>query len=177
MSRQGGKSQTVAVAVALLAALALVGFLVVPMLGEEHGAGWRQEGATSLDQETARPEEDVVPEKAAAVLEPAVEKEELLPYGDPGVPRERSIRGKVTDREGEPVADAITLAAFKDTQSRPWAIRLAGRVRTREDGTFILGPLPRRNYFVIAYHKDKGIAWQQNQAPGADHQVSFGITF
>ncbi|MEE8147492.1 MAG: carboxypeptidase regulatory-like domain-containing protein, partial [Longimicrobiales bacterium] len=45
---------------------------------------------------------------------------------------------------------------------------LSSRVRTRENGTFILGPLlERQRFFVIAYHKEKGIAHQMNQAPGA----------
>ncbi len=86
-----------------------------------------------------KPEKD---KQAAAPEEAATDpSEELPPLGDPNLPREETLRGRVVDGEHNPVPDAIVIAGYKDTNTRPYALVLASKVRTDEAGEFVLGPL------------------------------------
>ncbi|MFQ5843856.1 MAG: carboxypeptidase regulatory-like domain-containing protein [Planctomycetota bacterium] len=110
---------------------------------------------------------------AAAGAEEAAppEAEELPPLGDPNVPRELSIRGRVTDEKKEPVPDAIVVAGYKDSAARPYALVTAARVRTDEEGRFVLGPLERRQHFLLAHKKDVGVAFRMGQQWGGTSLV------
>ncbi|MHC4933320.1 MAG: carboxypeptidase-like regulatory domain-containing protein, partial [Planctomycetota bacterium] len=79
--------------------------------------------------------------EAAAPAQAAASDDDLPPYGDHSLLHSDTIQGTVTDKEGKPVADAIVVAAYKETQTRPYEIHLASRVRSEQDGYFILGPL------------------------------------
>ncbi|MHC4408307.1 MAG: carboxypeptidase regulatory-like domain-containing protein [Planctomycetota bacterium] len=103
--------------------------------------------------------------KAAAPGEEATE--ELPPFGDKSLARDKSIRGRVLDAEGKPVPDAVVLAAYKDTDSYPYALVPASRVRSEEDGSFVLGPLGRRTFWILAIKKEVGVAFVSDKAPGA----------
>ncbi|MHC4937633.1 MAG: carboxypeptidase regulatory-like domain-containing protein [Planctomycetota bacterium] len=113
----------------------------------------------------SRPEDDAAKKKEAAA--PAEAKEPLPPFGDKSLPREKAIRGRVLDSESKPVADAVVLAAYKDTDVYPYALVQASRVRSEEDGSFVLGPLGRRTFWILAIKKDVGVAYVAGKAPGA----------
>ncbi|MEM8885649.1 MAG: carboxypeptidase regulatory-like domain-containing protein, partial [Planctomycetota bacterium] len=112
-----------------------------------------------------RPEKSDEPAKEAAAPEEKVE--ELPPYGDKTLPREKAIRGRVVDPDGKPVPEATVLAAFKDHDSYPRDIVVVSKVRSEEDGSFVLGPVGRREHWVLAIKKDVGVGYANGKAPGA----------
>jgi len=91
-----------------------------------------------------------------------------LPLGQAlALERERSIRGRVVDKESKPVVDAIVVAAYKETESYPYEIRISSRVRTKEDGSFVLGPLERKSFWLLALKEGVGVGFVPDKSPGA----------
>ncbi len=149
--------------VALCFALGLVGALVIPTLSED--SDWRHEAAVAGASSAKTQEESKEDEpQAAAAPEPI---EEVIPYGDESLPRDESIRGKVMDTDLKPVPDVVVIAFHRDADVRPYQIVLDSKVRTREDGTFVLGPLQRKSHSVFAFHEKKGLALVLRQLPGS----------
>lgn len=113
--------------------------------------------------------EDALSSEEPAAPEESADPDELVPYGDRSLAQEEAIRGKVRDEEGRPVADAIVVAAYKETRARPYELLFPAKVRSEEDGFFILGPLARRSYWVLAIKKgeDGGVGYAANATPGA----------
>ena len=123
--------------------------------------------STSVSQsETAASEPEKSKEAAAPAETGADAEEELPPYGDPNLPREETLRGRVVDGERKPVPDAIVLAGYKDTNTRPYSLVLASKVRTDEAGEFVLGPLEKREHFILASKEDVGVAFRVGQRWG-----------
>lgn len=152
---------------------AVVGVLggLVPALTEEDSGRIRGVayagggmGATGIGPRPSDEEEKGAQKEAAAPIEAV---EELPPYGDDTLDRRRAIRGRVVDRESKPVADAIVIAAYKDTEKYPYEFVIASRVRTKEDGSFVAGPLIRKNFWLLALKKDVGVGFVAGKAPGA----------
>ncbi len=124
-------------------------------------------GEASRAKATTEPTTEKAPDEDVVLAHPEKVVPELPPYGDKSLSREVSIRGRVIDAEGKPVPDAIVTASYRDTLQRPYAAVTASRVRTESDGTFVLGPLDRRNFSVLAMKSDVGAALIGNQMPGA----------
>lgn len=161
--------QWTVVLVILAGAMSLTGAILGQQSPRERGGRARQESAAAISgargpapvsqDETDPPAKDA----AAAPGDP----EELPPYGDRSLPHDEAIRGRVMDRDGEPVADAVVVAGFKDWRTRPYLRAIAARVRSEPDGFFVLGPLERRNYYVLGTGKEGGVGYVTNQMPGA----------
>jgi len=152
---------------------AIVGVLggLVPALTEEDsgrirgvayaGAGI---GVSGLERDSTAGDENAAKKEAAAPVEGVAE---LPPFGDETLDRARAIRGRVVDKESKPVADAIVIAAYKDTEKYPYEFVMASRVRTKEDGSFVAGPLPRKDLWLLALKDDVGVGFVSGKAPGA----------
>ena len=121
----------------------------------------------SRDREARETAEPARKEAAAAPEAVEAGEAEVVPYGDRNLPQDRAIRGRVLDAGGKPVADAVVFAAYKDARSRPWTVVKAARVRSEADGFFILGPLERQSYWLLAVKEEVGVAHVGNQMPGA----------
>jgi hypothetical protein len=89
------------------------------------------------------------------------------PYGDKSLDQARSIRGRVLDRQGNPVADAVVSTGYRDVSPGAFGFVPAARVRSEADGTFVLGPLTRRRHDVWAEGPDGATAAAvRNKQPG-----------
>ncbi len=122
--------------------------------------------ASVSQSETAASEPEKSKEAAAPAETGADAEEELPPYGDANLPREETLRGRVVDGEHNPVPDAIVIAGYKDTNTRPYSLVLASKVRTDEAGEFVLGPLEKREHFILASKEDVGVAFRVGQRWG-----------
>jgi len=173
MARRGekGRGWWVVSLLLLVAVVGVVGGLLPSILQEEAGrirgvayagAGLGSAGATQ--DAAAKPDEGNAKE-AAAPAETVVE--ELPPYGDETLDRAKAIRGRVVDKDSKPVGEAIIVAAYKDTENYPYALVFSGKVRSKEDGSFVLGPLPRRDHWLLAFKKNVGVGYVGGKAPGA----------
>jgi protocatechuate 3,4-dioxygenase beta subunit len=152
-------------------ALTLTAALLFPAFLGTDASGRHLDAAGGL---TAPPSRDetvgdgaAANKEAAADADAAAKEVELPPYGDRDLPHDRAIRGRVLDPKNEPVADAIVVAAFKDWRARPYEVVTASRVRSEEDGFFILGPLERRSYYLLALKPEVGVGYVTGQMPGA----------
>lgn len=157
----------------VIALLAGAGLLVVGLLNPDTFTGSRAAHASRLEGGHGREAvAEAAPEEAAAAATAEPEAagpvaEELPPYGDRNLPLEESIRGRVLDREQKPVADAIVVGAFRDWRVQPSPMGATPRVRTEADGTFVLGPLERQAYSVVAHKPGVGVAYASNIQVGA----------
>ncbi len=153
------------------AIVCIVVWLIPEILKEDSGRdrGFVAAGAAfnpKLDStRTEADPEEKESKKAAAKPEAVVE--ELPAYGDKELARDKSIRGRVVDKEGKIVADAIVVAAYKDNESYPREIIIVSKVRSEEDGSFVLGPLGRRQFWIVALKKEVGIGFVSGKMPGA----------
>jgi protocatechuate 3,4-dioxygenase beta subunit len=125
------------------------------------GSGHRDEASPAAAAEEA------ATASAAEVTTAEAAPEDLPPYGDRNLPLDESIRGRVLDREGKPVADAIVVGAFRDWRLQPSPMGSTPRVRTEADGVFVLGPLERQTYSVVAQKAGVGVAYAWNLQVGA----------
>jgi len=160
------------VALVLCAALISIWGILVPALDDDAGHRFRGVKAAGAAPGLSTPVSDepdaeATDEKKAAATAEKPPEEELPPYGDKSLSREKAIRGRVLDVESKPVPDAIVVAAYKDTDAYPYQLVLASRVRTEADGTFVLGPLERRSYWVLAIKKGVGVGYEEDKMPGA----------
>ncbi|MGH7163097.1 MAG: carboxypeptidase regulatory-like domain-containing protein, partial [Planctomycetota bacterium] len=110
---------------------------------------------------------DSSPAAAPLAAAPAASPDETIPLGDRQLPPDESIRGRAQDKAGKPVGDAIVFAAYKETNGRPFASVVAARVRSEEDGYFVLGPLERRGYQIVGAKEGVGVGAVSFQMPGA----------
>ncbi len=158
-----------AVFAGLLGALGTLLFLLLPEVLDD-ARGHRRATALAAVGSAAAPAPDaeqVSRTEASAPAPPENPKSELLPYGDRDLPADEGIRGRITDREEKPVGDAIVIAASRETGTPPYEILIAARVRSEPDGYFVLGPLERKNYWVLAVKEGVGVAYAEGQMPGA----------
>jgi protocatechuate 3,4-dioxygenase beta subunit len=150
------------------AALLLTGLLLTPRLlpasGRTTSARFTAGGEAMTQTETAAPAPDAAAEPPPPP-EPA--EPELPPFGDKNLPREASIRGRVLDGEGKPVADAVVAASYRDWRERTLGLVSCGRVRTEADGFFVIGPLERQAYALLAQKEGVGVSYSANHQPGA----------
>ena len=152
-------------------------WLLPEILREESGRdrGYMAAG-TAFDPgrfDSSKPADDVEEkEQKPAAAKPAEIVEEPPPYGDKELPRDKAIRGRVVDKEGAIVADAIVVAAYKDNESYPRAIVFGAKVRSEEDGSFVLGPVGRRSYWIVALKKGVGVGLVNGKMPGAWVEVA-----
>jgi protocatechuate 3,4-dioxygenase beta subunit len=168
MGKPARRSQWALVIALLAGAALLVGALLHPDTftgtraahASRLGPGQGEEAAPGSEgAETAAAPAAATAEEAAA--------EELPPYGDRNLPLEESIRGRVLDREQKPVADAIVVGAFRDWRLQPSPMGSTPRVRTEADGVFVLGPIERQTYSVVAQKPGVGVAYASNLQVGA----------
>jgi protocatechuate 3,4-dioxygenase beta subunit len=172
MGKAPARTQWIVVALLLGGALIMTLGLLFPRLLGDTQASRKADmagglaGPASLNETPsgAEGQKDVAAEGAKAEQVPV---EELPPYGDRDLPHDQAIRGRITDKEDKPVADAIVVAVYRDWRARPYQIVTASRVRSEEDGFFVLGPLERRSYYVLAIKKEVGVGYATNQMPGA----------
>jgi protocatechuate 3,4-dioxygenase beta subunit len=144
---------------ALLGLIALILLVLLWPAPEKGGRGGRR-----TVEERPRSREEEPPEAPAA--DPP-EEHERPPYGDRSLARHESIRGRVLDPGGEPVADAIVHAGHRDLTPGAFGYVAAARVRSEPDGSFVLGPLARRRYDVWAEGPDgRTAATARNKQPG-----------
>ncbi len=155
-----------ALILALLAgAFLLTGALLFPATFTGAGRAGRLASGQVADKGGAGGAEDAAP--AAAAPEAPAATPELPPYGDRSLPLDASIRGRALDREGKPVADAIVVARCRDWRVQPSPTVESARVRTEADGFFVIGPLERQMYGVVAEKEGAGIAYASNVQVGA----------
>jgi protocatechuate 3,4-dioxygenase beta subunit len=172
MGKAPARTQWIVVALLLGGALIMtLGLLFPSLLGDTQGSR-KADMAGGLAGPASRNETLSAPgeEEEAAAAAAAAKRElvgELPPYGDRDLPHDQAIRGRITDKEDKPVADAIVVAVYRDWRARPYQIVTASRVRSEEDGFFVLGPLERRSYYVLAIKKEVGVGYATNQMPGA----------
>ncbi len=166
MGKPGRKSQWALVLALLAGALLLTGAVLYPraFAGGGH-AGRLASGQNAIPEEGGAGGAEAAPIVAAE--EPVEVAAELLPYGDRSLPLDESIRGRVSDLEGKPVADAIVVARYRDWRIQPSPMGATARVRTEADGFFVLGPLERQTYAVVAEKEGAGIAYTSNVSVGA----------
>ncbi len=157
-----------AVFLALLGALGALVFLLLPeVLGDARGSRRSSAVAVAAAAVPSPASREVSQKEASAPAPPESHSAELVPYGNRDLPADEGIRGRILDREEKPVPDAIVLAAYKETASQPYELVVAGRVRSEPDGSFVLGPLDRRSYWILAVKEEAGVAHAENQMPGA----------
>jgi len=149
----------------MLAALVFPEWFPDPQRRRSREAAAADLGEASRNETPAAAKAEAAEEEAAPAA--VAEAEELPPYGDRSLPQEESLRGRVTNEKGEPVADAIVVAFFREWRSYPYRMVTAGRVRTEADGFFVIGPLERQYYSVLAVKKDVGVGFVTGQMPGA----------
>lgn len=168
MGFQSGRRNRFAAVAGLLAALGLTAWLLLPG-GLSSDRAFRRGEGRETGAERSVPSGKGEANKAAAAEPPETSEapSEQIPYGDKSLPQDLCIRGRVTDREGKPVKEAVVEAAFKNWNSRPFAWVHAARVRTEEDGSFVLGPLERRDHAVLAQREEVGVALAAGQWPGS----------
>jgi protocatechuate 3,4-dioxygenase beta subunit len=166
MGKPARRSQWGLVLALLAGALLLTGALLYPrtFTGEGHAGRLASGRDAEREEGGARGGEEAPP--AAAAEQPAA-PEELPPYGDRSLALDESIRGRVSDREGKPVADAIVVARYRDWRTQPSPMVSTARVRTEADGFFVIGPLERQAYAVAAEKEGLGIAYSANVQVGA----------
>jgi protocatechuate 3,4-dioxygenase beta subunit len=172
MGKAPARTQWIVVALLLGGALIMTLGLLFPRLLGDTQASRKADmagglaGPASLNETPsgAEGQKDVAAEGAKAEQVPV---EELPPYGDRDLPHSEAIRGRILCKEKKPVADAIVVAVYRDWRARPYEIVTASRVRSEEDGVFVLGPLERRSYYVLAIKKEVGVGYATDQMPGA----------
>jgi len=144
MGKASGRSQWLVVLLLLGGAAIMLAALVFPEWFPDPQRRRSREAAAADLGEASRNETPAAAKAEAAEEEAApaavAEAEELPPYGDRSLPQEESLRGRVTNEKGEPVADAIVVAFFREWRSYPYRMVTAGRVRTEADGFFVIGP-------------------------------------
>lgn len=172
MGKAPARTQWIVVVLLLGGALIMTLGLLFPSLLGDTRAGRKAGMAGGLAGPVSRnetpdssAEKEKDPAGAAARRKEAVE--ELPPYGDHDLPHDQAIRGRILDKEQKPVADAVVVAVYRDWRARPYRIVTASRVRSEEDGFFVLGPLERRSYYVLAIKKDVGVGYATDEMPGA----------
>src|SRR5262245_50045764 len=158
MGKPARKSQWALVLALLIGAVLLTGALVFPTAFTGSGRAGRFVSGQVSDEWGAGGQEQAAPATPAAAAEEtaAAATPELPPYGDRSLALDESIRGRVADREGKPVADAIVVARYRDWRTQPSAMVTAPRVRTEPDGFFVIGPLERQQYAVVAEKEGLG---------------------
>jgi hypothetical protein len=163
----GPRRRWAVVLVLLVGALSMMGAVLSLVLG---GAGAARPAsgasASSASAEADAPAPEPTADEAARA-EPPAAPGDGIPHGDRGLPRGETIRGRVTDAAGAPVADVVLFAAYRDTSARPHEVRPSARVRSETDGSFVLGPLERRAYWVVGVHERKGVAYTAGVFPGS----------
>ncbi|MHC4341680.1 MAG: carboxypeptidase regulatory-like domain-containing protein, partial [Planctomycetota bacterium] len=154
-----------------MAMVAIIGILAPRVLDprgpQGHLSAAAGASAAAPERAEAAPAPTAEEKEAAASAEAAATDGDLPPHGDHSLLHSEAIQGTVTDKEGKPVADAIVVAAYKETQSRPYEIHLASRVRSEQDGYFILGPLERKSYGILAIKEKEGVAYASGKMPGS----------
>lgn len=126
-----------------------------------------REARGAAEEAAPKVEAEKAPEPKEPNVAEAPPAEEEVPLGDPNLPRETSIRGRTIDRDRKPVGGAIVEAAFKDWNARPYVFAVAARVRSDDEGFFVLGPLDRRAHSLVARKQGVGVGGAWNQSPGA----------
>ncbi len=121
-----------------------------------------------------KPTDGDAPEKEASAKSEKAEPDEVVPYGDKSLPQDKAIRGRVIDKENKPVPDAIVVAIYRNWRSYPYQFVLASRVRTEEDGTFVLGPLERKYHVILAVKPGVGVGRIDSKMPGAFVEIPLG---
>lgn len=167
MGKPARRSQWALVLALLAGALLLTGALLYPraFTGAGHAGRLASGRDAEPEAEGAGGTEEAPP--AAVAADPAAPLPELPPYGDRNLPLDESIRGRVSDREGKPVADAIVVARYRDWRIQPAPMGATARVRTEADGFFVIGPLERQAYAVVAEKEGLGVAYTSNVQVGA----------
>jgi protocatechuate 3,4-dioxygenase beta subunit len=157
----------------VLALLTGAVLLIVALLHPDLFTGTRAAHASRVgpgreDVHPAAPKgEAAAPAAAPAEAEVVGDAEALPPYGDKSLPLDESIRGRVLDREGKPVPDAFVVGTYRDWRTQPSPMGSTRRVRTEPDGLFVLGPLERQTYAVVARKEAVGVAYTSNVQVGA----------
>ena len=168
--RRGWWGVGLVLSAALFSILSVLGDSDGPVLGDRRMNAAGSANSLGINTGSKRADEDGKKKEAAAPGEEATE--ELPPFGDKSLARDKSIRGRVVDAKGKPVPDAVVVAAYKDTDSYPYALVQASRVRSEEDGSFVLGPLGRRTFWILAIKKEVGVAFVSGKAPGGRARLS-----
>ena len=154
----------------LVGAAIMLGLVLLPQVVGDSTAQRQLASAGSVgheDQPSRNETPADEPGKEAAAPATETSKDELVPHGDHNIPRDEAIRGRIIDKDNEPVADAIVVAVYKEYRTQPYQLILASKVRSEEDGFFILGPLERQSYYILAIKKDVGVGYATGQMPGA----------
>jgi len=173
-----GRGSWAVVLLVLAGAAGLILLLVSPWADGTGRARGTAAAATldgvPLDVPSSAAGEEAGDEEKAASAAVVAEPEEVVPYGDKSLPQEKAIRGRVIDEEGNPVPDAIVVAIYRNWRSYPRKLVQASRVRSEADGSFVLGPLERKDHVVLAVKQGVGVGRSDSKMPGAYVEIPLG---